>query len=144
MKVLHIVPEINEANGVYQVARMLARESGDEVVALADVTSANIVGYSEVWVHGMWLPREWYACWKVLREKEKVKRKGEKVGCDGPRLVRMTHGSLSPIYLEKQGKWKKKLVAPIERWLFKQADRVVVTCEAEKKWCQEWGLKMPV
>ena len=67
VKVLHVVPEINEANGVYQVARMLARESEDEVVALSDVASANIVGYSEVWVHGMWLPREWYACWKVLR-----------------------------------------------------------------------------
>lgn len=127
MKTLHIVPEINEANGVYQVARMLARESGDEVIALADVTSANIVGYQEIVIHGMWLPREWFACWKVIRA--------------GKRLVRMTHGSLSPVYLEKQGKWKKRLVAPIERWLFRHTDRVVVTCEAEKRWCQEWGLR---
>ena len=127
MKTLHIVPEINEANGVYQVARMLARESGDEVVALADVISADIVGYSEVWVHGMWLPREWCACWKAIRA--------------GKKLVRMSHGSLSPIYLERQGKWKKKLVAPVERWLFKRTDHVVVTCETEKVWCQEWGLR---
>ena len=129
MKVLHIVPEINEANGVYQVARMLARESDEELIDCSECSSVRLRdgGYDEVWVHGMWLPREWKACWLALRF--------------GKRLVRMTHGSLSPIYLEKQGKWKKKLVAPIERWLFKRTDRVVVTCEAEKKWCQEWGLK---
>ena len=134
MKVLHIVPEINEANGVYQVARDLAREDGGDVIA--DVTSANIVGYQEIWVHGMWLPREWKACWKVLRNVRMCECSNVR-----PKLVRMTHGSLSPIYLEKQGKWKKRLVAPIERWLFRRTDRVVVTCEAEKKWCQEWGLK---
>ena len=132
MKVLHIVPEINEANGVYRVARMLARESGGEVIDARQFQSTNlnnrpIEQFSEVWVHGMWLPREWKACWLALRF--------------GKRLVRMTHGSLSPIYLEKQGKWKKRLVTPIERWLFRRTDRVVVTCEAEKKWCQEWGLK---
>ena len=132
MKVLHIVPEINEANGVYQVARMLARESGGEVIDARQFQSTNlnnrtIEQFSEVWVHGMWLPREWKACWLALRF--------------GKRLVRLTHGSLSPIYLEKQGKWKKRLVAPIERWLFRRTDRVVVTCEAEKKWCQEWGLR---
>ena len=132
MKVLHIVPEINEANGVYQVARMLARESGGEVIDARQFRSTNlnnrpIEQFSEVWVHGMWLPREWKACWLALRF--------------GKRLVRMTHGSLSPIYLKRQGKWKKRLVAPIERWLFKRTDRVVVTCEAEKKWCQAWGLR---
>ena len=129
MKVLHVVPEINEANGVYQVARMLARESGDEVVALADVTSDNIVGYSEVWVHGMWLPREWCACWKVLRNVRMCECSNVR-----PKLVRMTHGSLSPIYLERQGKWKKRLVGPIERWLLRRSDRIVATCEAEKAW----------
>ena len=132
MKVLHIVPEINEANGVYRVARMLVRESGGEVIDARQFQSTNlnnrtIEQFSEVWVHGMWLPREWKACWLALRF--------------GKRLVRMTHGSLSPIYLEKQGKWKKRLVAPIERWLFRRTDRVVVTCEAEKKWCQAWGLR---
>ena len=136
MKVLHVVPEINEANGVYQVAWMLAREDGGELI---DCSECSIVrlrdgGYGEVWVHGMWLPREWKACWRIVRLGDCSIEKR-------PKLVRMTHGSLSPIYLEKQGRWKKRLVAPIERWLFRNADRVVVTCEAEKKWCQEWGLE---
>ena len=139
MKVLHIVPEINEANGVYQVARDLAREDGGEVIDARQFQSTNlnnrtIEQFSEVWVHGMWLPREWKACWRIVRLRDCLIEKR-------PKLVRMTHGSLSPIYLERQGKWKKRLVAPIERWLFKRTDRVVVTCEAEKKWCQEWGLK---
>ena len=119
---LHIVPEINEANGVYQVARDLAREEGGDVIA--DVMSANIVGYQEIWVHGMWLPREWKACWLALRS--------------GKRLVRMTHGSLSPIYLERQGKWKKRLVGPIERWLLRRSDRIVATCEAEREWIRAY------
>lgn len=138
MKVLHVVPEIDEANGVYQVARDLAREQGGELTDCSDCSGVRLRngGYDEVWVHGMWLPKEWKACWKVLRS-------ARMFGCSDarPRLVRMTHGSLSPIYLEKQGKWKKKFVSPIERWLFKRTDRVVVTCEAEKAWCQRWGLR---
>ena len=129
MKRLHVVPEINEANGVYQVARDLARESGGEVIDARQFQSTNlnnrtIEQFSEVWVHGMWLPREWRACWLALRL--------------GKRLVRMTHGSLSPIYLEKQGKWKKRLVGPIERWLLRRSDRIVVTCEAEKGWIKAY------
>ena len=141
MRRLHIVPEINEANGVYHVARLLAREDGGEVVdakALEDLKT-DVGELDEVWVHGMWLPRIWSACLKVISlqtsnlQPETSNRK--------PALVRMTHGSLSPIYLERQGKWKKRLVGPIERWLFSKADRVVVTCEAEKAWCERWGLK---
>ena len=86
-----------------------------------------IIREDEVWVHGMWTPDKWRKC-IVARIK-------------GKKLVRMTHGSLSPIYLEKQGKWKKKFVVPIERWIFRHTDRVVVTCAAEKDWCQQWGLK---
>ena len=134
MKRLHVVPEINEANGVYRVARLLAREDGGEVVdakALKDL-KADVGEIDEVWVHGMWLPRIWAACMKVVA----LQTSNHK-----PTLVRMTHGSLSPIYLERQGKWKKRLVGPIERWLFSKTDRVVVTCAAEKAWCERWGLK---
>ena len=130
---LHIVPEINEANGVYQVARDLARESGGEVV---DARKFGVSGLKfdigtidEVWVHGMWLPRIWKACKKVLKlQTSNVK----------PSLVRMTHGSLSPIYLERQGKWKKRLVGPIERWLLRRSDRIVATCEAEREWIRAY------
>lgn len=52
----------------------------------------------------------------------------------------MTHANLDPLRYRYHG-WKKRLVAPIERWLFKRTDRVVVTCAAEKDWCQQWGLK---
>ena len=124
---LHVVPEKNESNGVFHVARMLAGESTERVVCADELRTEDFAGVDEVWVHGMWLPKEWRACRMALQERK--------------RLVRMTHGSLSPIYLERQGKWKKRLVGPIERWIFSKADRVVVTCEAEKAWCERWGLK---
>ena len=129
MKRLHIVPEFNEANGVFVVARMLAGEDGGRVVDAHDVSRADIDAVDEVWVHGMWLPCEWRACRMALRA--------------GKRLVRMTHGSLSPIYLERQGKWKKRLVAPVERRYFAKCDRVVLTGAWEEEWCRKWGVKGP-
>ena len=135
MKILHVVPEINEANGVYRVARMLAREQGGELIDCSDCSIERLSSgnYDEVWVHGMWLPRIWSACWKVLRNVRMFECSNAR-----PKLVRMTHGSLSPIYLERQGKWKKRLVGLIERWLLRRADRVVATCEAEKRWIEAY------
>lgn len=139
--ILHVVPEIGEANGVFQVARALAERQMDgghesRVMTAAEfcssAASVSLHLADEVYVHGMWLPLEWRACWKVLRCRAAI---------GVPRLVRMTHGSLSPVYLECQGKWKKRLVAPIERWLFSKADRVVVTGEWEADWCRAWGLR---
>ena len=141
MRRLHVVPEINEANGVYQVARDLARESGGELIDCSDCSMVRLRdgNYDEVWVHGMWLPRIWSACWKVLRNVRMFECSNAR-----PKLVRMTHGSLSPIYLERQGKWKKRLVGPIERWLLRRADRVVATCEAEKRWIEAYlGKRRP-
>ena len=132
LKVLHVVPEIDEASGVCRVARLLAREAGGELIACSDCSVARLRdgAYDEVWVHGMWLPREWRACFAVLSLTHDAGTR--------PRLVRMTHGSLSPVYLERQGKWKKRLAGPVERWLFSKTDRVVVTCEAEKAWVREY------
>ena len=152
MKRLHLVPEASEANGVFQVARMLTVRDGGElrdmdgVLYVVDgkalkgplgwVEAATPEGcghpvgwFDEVWVHGMWLPRVWGACRMALRA--------------GKRLVRMTHGSLSPIYLERQSKWKKRLVSPVERHYFAKCDRVVVTGGWEEEWCRAWGLKGP-
>ena len=132
MKTLHIVPELNEANGVYVVARLLAREGGDaEVVGLDEgLRRIGEADVDEVWVHGMWLPKEWAACRRVLKA--------------GKRLVRMTHGSLSPIYLKQQGRWKKWLVGPIERHWLRKADRIAATCGAEKAWIEAYlGKKCP-
>ena len=132
LKVLHIVPGTNDvANGMVVVAKLLAKEQGDaEVVDLNDVDRGKIAAVDEVWVHGMWLPREWAACRMALRA--------------GKRLVRMTHGSLSPLYLKYQSPFKKWLVGPIERFLLRRCAKIVATCDAEKEWIEKYlGKKCP-
>ena len=131
MTILHIVPGTNDiANGMLVVAKLLAQEQGDaEVVDLNGEIHES--GVEEVWVHGMWLPREWQVCWRALRA--------------GKRLVRMTHGSLSPLYLKHQSPFRKRLVGPIERWCLRRCDRIVATCAAEKGWIEAYlGKKYPV
>ena len=126
-KILHIVPGIDDvANGMVVVARLLAKEQGDaEVVDLnAGLSALEKGGTEEVWVHGMWLPMEWRVCLKSLKA--------------GKCLVRMTHGSLSPVYLKKQSPIKKRLVSPIERYLLRKADKVVATCDAEADWIRAY------
>ena len=126
-KVLHIVSGTNDvANGMVVVARLLAKEQGDaEVVDLNhEIHKIHESDVEEVWVHGMWLPKEWAACRMALRA--------------GKRLVRMPHGSLSPVYLQRQGKWKKRLVGPIERFFLRKADVVVATCNAEAEWIRKY------
>ena len=132
MKTLHIVPELNAANGVYVVARLLAREGGDaEVVGLDEgLRRIGEADVDEVWVHGMWLPKEWAACRRVLKA--------------GKRLVRMTHGSLSPVYLKRQSPFKKWLVGPIECWALRRCAKIVATCGAEEEWIREYlGKRCP-
>ena len=68
----------------------------------------------------MWLLKEWVACFRAHKA--------------GIRLVRMTHGSLSPVYLKYQSPIKKWFVGSIERYFLRKADRIVVTCEAEAEW----------
>ncbi|MBR2920515.1 MAG: glycosyltransferase [Kiritimatiellae bacterium] len=148
MKYLHIVPGADDvANGMARVARLLAKEQGDaEVVDLnrgkwgtgngelgmgsGKGEEFGVESLEEVWVHGMWLPKEWAICRRVIKA--------------GKRLVRMTHGSLSPVYLKQQGRWKKRLVGPIERYWLRKADRIVATCDAEKEWIEAYlGKKCP-
>ena len=126
-KILHIVPGTSDvANGMAVVARFLAKEQGDaEVVDLNHKThKIHEKDAEEVWVHGMWLPKEWAACWKTLRA--------------GKRLVRMTHGSLSPVYLKMQSPWMKRIVGPVEKYFLRKASRIVATCEAEKEWIEAY------
>ncbi len=124
--VLHIISGTDDvANGMVVVAQLLAKEQGDaEVVDLTNAYRGKIAAADEVWVHGMWLPKEWAVCRAVLRA--------------GKRLVRMTHGSLSPIYLTQQSPLKKKLISPIERYFLRRADKVVATCEADKGWIESY------
>ena len=123
-RILHIVPGTDDVtNGMVVVARLLAGEQGGaEVVDLNHEIHEK--GVEEVWVHGMWLPKEWLTCWRALKE--------------GKRLVRMTHGSLSPVYLRCQSPFKKWLVGPIERFCLRRAKTLVATCEAEKGWIQSY------
>ena len=124
LKVLHIVPGMDDvANGMVVVAKLLAKEQGEaEVVDLNHEIHES--GVEEVWVHGLWLPKEWLACWRALRA--------------GKRLVRMTHGSLSPLYLKCQSPFKKWLVGPIERWCLRRCSKIVATCEAEAEWIRAY------
>ena len=126
MKILHIVPGVGDAtNGMVVVVNFLAKEAVDaRIVDLSVVSKHDVASADEVWVHGMWLPKEWVICFRVLRA--------------GKRLVRMTHGSLSPVYLKRQGRCKKWLVGPIERYFLNEADKIVSTCEAEKEWIQSY------
>ena len=128
-KVLHIVPGLEDvANGMATVAQMLAKEQGDaNVVDLREGVRAieEDEAVEEVWVHGLWLPGIWRACLKALRL--------------GKRLVRMPHGSLSPVYLQHQSRLKKRLASPIERYLLNKAHKVVATCAAEKEWILKYA-----
>ena len=93
------------------------------------VRSSSGVPYDEVWVHSNWWLPTLMACWRVIRA--------------GLPLVRMTHANLDPLRYQSKG-WKKRLVAPIERWLYRRTARVVVTCEAERDWCRAWGVRCPI
>ena len=122
MKVLHIVPGTRDiSNGMVVVAKLLANAQGDAtLVDLKTITWGQIDEVEEVWIHGMWLPKEWRVClWTRIA---------------GKRLIRMPHGSLSPIYVQKQSKWEKRFVSPIERYCFRRCAKIVATCDAEKKW----------
>ncbi len=126
-KYLHIVSGTGDvANGMVVAARLLSKEQGDaEVIDLGQGMHRIHEGeVEEVWVHGMWLPGMWVICWMALRA--------------GKRLVRMTHGSLSPVYLTQQSPLRKKLVSPIERYFLRCADKVVATCEMEAEWIRTY------
>jgi glycosyltransferase involved in cell wall biosynthesis len=117
MKTLHIVPEKSERNGVYVVASFLAEEDGGDVVLPSE---AQIDSADMIWVHGAWLPSLWLSAFKTM-----VK---------GKHLVRMPHGSFSPIYLKRSGRLKKLAVSPLEKFILRKSKCVVATCDAEADW----------
>lgn len=133
MKILHVVPGTGDiSNGMAVVARFIAKEQGDaEVVDLNQgACRCRRNDVEEIWVHGMWLPKEWHVCWIALKS--------------GKKLVRMTHGSLSPLYLKCQSPLKKCLVGPIERFCLCRCSKIVATCEAERGWIRSYlGKRCP-
>ena len=105
-KAEHIVPGFDDPTCGIAVAakQLIARGVGED---------------GEVWVHSMWTPM-------VIKASIAALLKGKK-------LVRMPHGCTDPEKLRYH--WhKKRWVAPIERWLFRRADRIIATCEDEVKW----------
>ena len=102
----HIIPGLNDPTCGIAVAakQLIARGIGED---------------GEVWVHSMWSPMVIKASIKALLTRK--------------RLVRMPHGCTDPTKLAFH--WhKKRWVAPIERWLFRHADRIIATCEDEVAW----------
>ena len=106
MGITHIIPGIDDPTCGIAVAakQLIARGVGED---------------GEVWVHSMWTPLVVKASFKAL--------------LTGKKLVRMPHGCTDPEKLRYH--WhKKRWVAPIERWLFRHADRIIATCEDEVDW----------
>ena len=106
MNAKHIVPGFDDPTCGIAVAakQLIARGVGED---------------DEVWVHSMWTPMVVKASIKVL--------------LTGKKLVRMPHGCTAPEKLRYHW-YKKRWITPIERWLFRHADRLIATCEDEIEW----------
>ena len=114
MSAEHIIPGIDDPTcGIAVAAKhLIARGVGAD---------------GEVWVHSMWSPMVIRASIKAL--------------LTGKRLVRMPHGCTDPEKLRYH--WhKKRWIAPIERWLFRRADRIIATCEDEVNWIKAFEPKV--
>ena len=114
MAVEHVIPGLEDPTCGIAVAakQLIARGVGED---------------GEVWVHSMWSPMVIKASIKAL--------------LSGRKLVRMPHGCTDPTKLSFH--WhKKRWVAPIERWLFRHADRIIATCEDEVNWIKAFEPKV--
>ena len=129
MKILHIVPGIDDPTcGIAVAARIVAQrqtKSGHAVVSVGykDWSRASIRDADEVWVHSMWTPGVMTAATYALAK--------------GKQLVRMPHGCMDPVKVAHH-RWKKMLVTPLERFLFRRAHRVIATDKAEESWIKSF------
>lgn len=113
MAAIHIIPGIDDPTcGI--------------AVAAKQLISRGVGADGEVWVHSMWTPLVVKASIKALLA--------------GKKLVRMPHGCTDPEKLRYHW-YKKRWVAPIERWLFRHAHRIVATCEDEVGWIKAFEPK---
>lgn len=114
MSVEHVIPGLNDPTCGIAVAakQLIVRGVGKE---------------GEVWVHSMWSPKVIKASFKTLLV--------------GKKLVRMPHGCTDPEKLRYHW-YKKRCVAPVERWLFRRADRIIATCEDEVIWIKSFEPKV--
>lgn len=142
MKIVHLLAGLGEASGVANIARRFARkqnERGNVVVLLAPAFKWNPLYFGlifalrafrqaasadEVWVHCSWTFPVWYGAWiaKLF----------------GKKLVVVPEGSFDPKRLENRAGWKKRLVAPLDRRVIRQADEVLALCEDEIGWVKDF------
>ena len=138
MKIVHLMAGLGAASGVANIARRFARvqrERGDAVEMLAPAFKWNPIYFGlvfairalwtartadEVWVHCSWTFPVWFGTFlaKVF----------------GKRLVVVPEGSFDPKRLHNHAGWKKRLVAPLDRWVLCQADEVLALCGDEIAW----------
>ena len=126
MRILHVVPGLDEVgNGISVAARLIANEQGADLVEARRFASGKCDAsqYDEVWVHSAWSPMVLRSCRRVLKL--------------GKRLVRMAHANYDPVRLRYHG-WKKRIVAPVDRYYLRKAVKVIATCEAEKGWIESY------
>ena len=126
MKILHVVPGLDEVgNGISVAARLIANEQGADLVEARRFASGKCDAsqYDEVWVHSAWSPMVLRSCGRVLKL--------------GKRLVRMAHANYDPVRLAYHS-WKKRIVAPVDRYYLRKAVKVIATCEAEKGWIEAY------
>lgn len=122
VKILHICAGWQKWNGAANIARMIMDEQRREGYEVSFATWAKVRelrAADEVWIHCGWLPCLWWAAlW-------------------GRNVRWMPEACYDPVRLRYHG-WKKWLVGPIERWCLTRCDKIVATCEAEKKWIQSY------
>ena len=129
-KVVHAVPGVGELwNGISVASKLITEKQNATIIDVKNISSSIIKESEVVWVHSMWTPQVWRACWLALKGKKP--------------LVRMLHGCVDPVRLNYHG-WKKWLVGSIERYLLRRCERIVATCEAEKGWIEAYlGKRCP-
>ena len=138
VSVLHLLAGLGESSGVANIARRFARaqsECGDAATLLAPAFKWNPLYFGlvfamrawrrartadEVWVHCSWTFPVWFGAGLARRY--------------GKRLVVVPEGSFDPKRLSNRAAWKKRLVAPLDRWVLRQADEVLALCEVERQW----------
>lgn len=124
LRVIHVVPGLADASsGIAAAARIIASRQNAQLVEAKGVDERSLGMADEVWVHSTWTPAVWRACF-IARGL-------------GKRLVRMPHGNLDPVR-RRFGAWKKALAGPFERRSLRMAGRIVVTCEAERSWVEDY------
>ena len=82
----------------------------------------NAVTADEIWVHCSWTFPVWYGA--LLAR------------LFGKKLVVVPEGSFDPKRLHNHARWKKRLVAPLDRWVLRKADEVLALCKDEINWIE--------